>query len=356
MAEVQFQKRSFAKGNSIDSWMQGLVIPKITGFTIEMRQLIRALLITGMLITSVSCSAASVSPTHFPQALLSTPAVVRITSTSTITIPTITVEEVTPSNTTTMTLTAIETEQERITPMPEPEILKITIIYDNNMYDTRLKTAWGFSALVEYHDHTLLFDTGGDGPTLMSNMRILGIDPTGINSVVLSHIHGDHVGGLVDLLESGARPVVYLLPSFPDVFKNQVSQKAEVIEVTRGMQIFDDIYTTGEMGESIHEQSLVIVTAQGLVIVTGCAHPGIVKIVDQVQDMFTDPVNLVMGGFHLGSKNEPEIESILRDFRRLGVQHVAPCHCTGDRATAMFASEYGVDFIQAGAGRVYTWK
>ena len=129
--------------------------------------------------------------------------------------------------------------------MPETEILKITILYDNIMHDTRLKTAWGFSALVEYHDHTLLFDTGGDGPTLLNNMQILGIDPTRINSIVLSHIHGDHVGGLVDLVESGARPVVYLPPSFPPIFKNQVSRVAEVVEVTRGMEISGSIYTTG---------------------------------------------------------------------------------------------------------------
>ena len=106
------------------------------------------------------------------------------------------------------------------------------------------------------------------------------------------------------------------------------------------------------MGTAIPEQALVIQTEQGLVVITGCAHPGIVAIVQQARDMFAGPVRLVMGGFHLGSKSEAEINTILADFRRLEVEQVAPCHCTGERALAMFAAEYGDDFIQSGAGSV----
>jgi 7,8-dihydropterin-6-yl-methyl-4-(beta-D-ribofuranosyl)aminobenzene 5'-phosphate synthase len=238
------------------------------------------------------------------------------------------------------------------TPITATESLTITIIYDNNAYDERLKSAWGFSALVAYRDHTLLFDTGGDGPTLMENMRILGIDPTQIESVVLSHAHGDHTGGLSALMEYGARPIVYLPPSFSTTFKNQVVLITEMIEVTPGLSIAQGMFTTGEMGQSIPEQALIIQTDQGLVVITGCAHPGIVEIVEQARVMFAEPVRLVLGGFHLGSKSKAEIGAILRDFRRLGVEQVAPCHCTGERAIAMFAAEYGEDFIQAGVGRV----
>jgi 7,8-dihydropterin-6-yl-methyl-4-(beta-D-ribofuranosyl)aminobenzene 5'-phosphate synthase len=67
-----------------------------------------------------------------------------------------------------------------------------------------------------------------------------------------------------------------------------------------------------------------------------------------------DPVYLVLGGFHLGNKSETEISAILADFRRLGVQKVAPCHCTGERAIAMFSAEYGQAFVQAGVGTVIT--
>jgi hypothetical protein len=144
------------------------------------------------------------------------------------------------------------------TVFPPTETLTITIIYDNNDFDQRLKTAWGFSALVEYHDHTLLFDTGGDGPMLLENMRILGIEPTQIESVMLSHGHADHTGGLGGLLEYGARPTVYMPPSFSSLFKKQVSKKTEVIEVTPGLTIAAGLFTTGEMGRSIPEQALII--------------------------------------------------------------------------------------------------
>ena len=93
--------------------------------------------------------------------------------------------------------------------------VRITIVYDNVELDARLKTGWGFAALVEYGGQTLLFDTGADAPTLLDNIRTLGIDPTRIQYVALSHIHDDHVGGLSGLLATGVRPAVYVPPSFP---------------------------------------------------------------------------------------------------------------------------------------------
>lgn len=234
------------------------------------------------------------------------------------------------------------------------DILRITIVYDNNPFNSRLKTTWGFSALVEYREQTLLFDTGGDGRILLENMRVLGIDPARIQSVILSHAHGDHTGGLSALLDIGNRLSVYLLPSFADTYKRQVGQVAQVIEVVPGQIVGDGILTTGEISGSIPEQALVIHTGEGLVVITGCAHPGVVRIIERAIDLTDDPVHLVLGGFHLGNKSETEISAILADFRRLGVQKVAPCHCTGERAIAMFAEEYGQAFVQAGVGKVIT--
>jgi len=233
------------------------------------------------------------------------------------------------------------------------DVLRITIVYDNNPFDQRLKTAWGFSAQIEYRGETVLFDTGGDGRILLDNMRALGIDPARIQSVVLSHAHGDHTGGLGAVLEFGDRPRVYLLPSFAEAYKRQVGGAAQVVEVTPGQEVGDGIFTTGEIGGSIPEQSLMIRTDVGLVIITGCAHPGIVRIIERAVELTGEPVHLVLGGFHLGDKTEAEISTILADFRRLEVQSVAPCHCTGERAIAMFAAEYGEDFLQAGAGAVF---
>ncbi len=234
------------------------------------------------------------------------------------------------------------------------EILKITIVYDNNSFDSRLKTAWGLSALVEYRGQTLLFETGGDGRILLENLRVLGIDLSQIQSVVLSHAHGDHTGGLSALLSGGNQPPVYLLPSFADTYKHQLGLVTQVSEVARGQVIADSILTTGEISGNIPEQALVICTGVGLVVITGCAHPGIVRIIERAVELTGDPAYLVLGGFHLGNNSETEISAILADFRRLGVQKVAPCHCTGERAIAMFADEYGQAFIRSGVGTLIT--
>jgi 7,8-dihydropterin-6-yl-methyl-4-(beta-D-ribofuranosyl)aminobenzene 5'-phosphate synthase len=235
----------------------------------------------------------------------------------------------------------------------EPKTLTITIVYDNNTYDPRLRTAWGFSCLIEYRGQVILFDTGGDAPKLLANMATLGIDPSEIEAVVLSHNHGDHTGGLSGLLPVAGDDLTVFVPhSFPARFKDAVRTRAQLVEVTKPREIGEEVYTTGELGTGIIEQSLVVNTDEGLVVVTGCAHPGIVEVVRKAKALSDDEVYVVLGGFHLGGKSRKEIEGIHSEFRRLGVQKVAPCHCTGEQAIRMFRQEYGGDFIQAGAGKV----
>ncbi len=183
-------------------------------------------------------------------------------------------------------------------------------------------------------------------------MRILGINTSHIQSIMLSHAHNDHTGGLVHLLESGARPTIYVFPSFGGNVDQETAKITEVVQVEPGESISQGMYTTGAMGGSIREQALVIRTSKGLVIVTGCAHPGIVQIVEKAKEMFGEPVYPVMGGFHLGDKSDHQLDGIITAFRDLGVQKVAPYHCTGDKAIARFKTEYGEDFIQTGVGGV----
>jgi len=231
------------------------------------------------------------------------------------------------------------------------ETVTITVLYDNNPYAPGLKTAWGFSCLIEKGDETVLFDTGGDALTLLGNMRALGIDPSRIKTVVLSHIHGDHVGGLEGFLALNEEVIVFIPRSFPENFKARLRGQVKVVEVGGPQEIAPGIHTTGEMGTSILEQGLVVDTPKGAVLITGCAHPGIVRMVEKARQMRGD-VYLVMGGFHLGGAGQAKIARIISDFRRLGVQKVAPCHCSGDRAREAFRQEYGEDFIPAGVGTV----
>lgn len=228
----------------------------------------------------------------------------------------------------------------------------LRVLYDNNPGDPRLTAAWGFSCLVESEGGTVLFDTGGDGRILLHNTTALGIDPAAIDAVVLSHIHDDHVGGLEALLGSNDHLVVYIPASFPEEFGRQVGERARVVQVSGPMQVVPGIQTTGEMGTATVEQSLIVETARGLVIVTGCAHPGIAEIVRRAAAL--GEVDLVIGGFHLGGMGREDVQMIIEGFQALGVRRVAPCHCTGAEATNQFQAAFGSGFVPCGVGTTIT--
>ncbi len=227
----------------------------------------------------------------------------------------------------------------------------ITVPYNNVPFNEDLETAWGISVFIEGLQKSILFDTGGDGSILLSNMEKLKIDPAEVEVVILSHIHGDHAGGLDALLQINNKVSVYLPSSFPDDFKNKVkSITGELLTVKEPHRIFENVWSTGELGTSIKEQSLVIVTPKGLIVITGCAHPGIVDIAKFVKNYFKKDIYLILGGFHLISYSESEIKEIIRELKALKVYKIAPSHCTGGRAIELFEEEWGKDFIDLGCG------
>ncbi|MGQ9509762.1 MAG: MBL fold metallo-hydrolase [Thermodesulfobacteriota bacterium] len=216
-----------------------------------------------------------------------------------------------------------------------------------------MKSSWGFSCLVELDEKTILFDTGGDGEILLYNMRVLNKDPKTIDLIVLSHIHGDHTGGIWSLLREKPTLQVYIPESFPQEFEQRVKDHgAEVVTVEAPLEINHGIYSTGEMDHGVKEQSLLIRTAKGMILITGCAHPGIVEIIKKAKSIAKEDIYMAIGGWHLSSVGEREIKGIIEAFRRMGIQKVAPCHCTGDSAMAMFKREYGENFIRAGVGSI----
>ncbi|NJE26643.1 MBL fold metallo-hydrolase [Thermococcus sp. MV5] len=231
---------------------------------------------------------------------------------------------------------------------------KIIIIYDNKAL-SGFKGAWGFAALVKFKNYTILFDTGGDGEILLNNMKKLGIDPHSIQYVFLSHIHGDHTGGLWAVLRENPNVTVCFPGIFPGSFKEKVrSFGAKVVEIYEPKEILEDVYSTGVMFP-VGEQSLILKTSKGLVVVTGCSHPGVVKIVERAENITRDNVYLVVGGFHLFGTSEREVRAIATSFKKLGVQKVMPCHCTGSKAERIFAEEFGLDYIECGVGKAISW-
>ncbi len=229
----------------------------------------------------------------------------------------------------------------------------LTTVYDNYEFQKGLKTGWGFSCLVNVGSENILFDTGADSMTLLSNMENLGINPKGINKVVLSHMHGDHTSGLTGILERNSDVVVYLPKSFSSSFKEDIKYYgAGFVEIDGPMKISDGLSTTGELGTWIKEQSLMINTEKGLVVITGCAHPGISNIVQKVKELTNKEIYLVLGGFHLSGENDSALKDIIDSFRKLDVKKAAPCHCSGDRTRELFKEEYKDWYIANGVGKI----
>ncbi len=248
-------------------------------------------------------------------------------------------------------------ENSKQTQKPASHTNGITIIitYNNVPGKENLRTDWGFAALVISADRTILFDTGANGTILLDNMEKLGIEPNSIDLVVLSHIHHDHTGGLAEFLAKNNNVTVYMPKAFPKKFKNTVAEKAaQTVEITKPQKICEYVYTTGQMGTFITEQSLIIRMEKESVLITGCAHPGIAKIVQKTAQLHDMHILLVTGGFHLEWSTSAKINKIIDTFRELDVKYVAPSHCTGKKAIKLFREQFGENFINAGLGKSIT--
>ena len=236
--------------------------------------------------------------------------------------------------------------------MKPDEAATITIVYDSNRYDGRLTPAWGFSCVVRVADRTILFDTGGDGDILLDNMTRLAISPAQIDTIVLSHIHGDHTGGLKRFLANHSEVTIYLTQSFPIQVRRDIGSYGAKVESVHGPEeLSEGVFTTGELDAGIEEQSLLVRSSEMLVTVTGCAHPGIVNITRKAGELTGNTAYLAVGGFHLGGASGSQISQVAGSLLQLGVRTVAPCHCTGDEARRIFKDCFGSEsYIDAGVG------
>jgi len=213
--------------------------------------------------------------------------------------------------------------------------MKLRIVYDNEAKEG-LESDWGFSCLLEA-EKKILFDTGASGEILSRNMQQLGIRKEDIEIIVLSHEHWDHIGGLDAVLHQ--KVTVYVPSSFTRETKKSIEGKAsEVVEVSGPADIVSGVHTTGELGAGIKEQSLVLDTKGGVVVLTGCAHPGLETILDAAKSF--GELYGVIGGFHGFDK--------LKSLEKLKM--VMPCHCTVRKEQIL--RMYQEKAVWCGAGEV----
>jgi 7,8-dihydropterin-6-yl-methyl-4-(beta-D-ribofuranosyl)aminobenzene 5'-phosphate synthase len=198
------------------------------------------------------------------------------------------------------------------------------------------KRGWGFSCLI---GENVLFDTGADANTLYYNMQRLKIDLQEIEAIVLSHAHGDHTGG-IGIVSQLSDVKVYVPRSFFALMSKGLSrfENVEMVEVSDTTKVAEGIISTGEIGR-MGEQSLMVQSPKGLVVVTGCSHPGLDTIMNVARDFGT--IYGVVGGFHGFDKLE-----ILRD-----VEMIVPCHCT--RLKKRILTDFPRTSSQCAAGCVF---
>lgn len=228
--------------------------------------------------------------------------------------------------------------------------LEMTILYDNRTFSPRTTADAGFAALIESNGRRLLFDTGRKGHVLLSNMQIWGVEPRSLGGVILSHEHGDHTGGMEALLDAGARPTFYVPSGFSTSFKERISRWTKIVEVTSPLQLFPGIHATGPVGK-MGEQALAIMTQSGVVLITGCAHPGVMTMVKKAQQILPGAPFLLAGGFHLQEAARESVQTLVAGLKRSGVISVMPMHCTGDKTAEVFRSIFGEHCIEGGTGR-----
>ncbi len=226
------------------------------------------------------------------------------------------------------------------------------IVYDNYSFDESLKTDWGFGCVIT-GPKSILFDTGREGDLLLANLKKMSVRPEDIDVIVISHNHNDHTGGLIPFLKENPNVSVYLPPQTPESLSQEVKRLAsEATVVTKPTEVCEGALVLGPIGDRIVEQALVVVTSKGLVIVTGCSHPGIVDIAKKAKEDLKQRIYMVLGGTHLLRHSDTELQAVVDDLKKLGVRKIAATHCSGEEAISLFRDAFGDDFVKTGVGHV----
>src|SRR6202158_4690434 len=271
-----------------------------------------------------------------------------------------------------------------------PGNAQITVLYDAFGKTSTMQKDWGYAALVEYGGKRILFDNGNNPEILAQNAKAKGVDLTKLDFVVMSHRHGDHMGGLTYLLKVNPTVKIYApkegfgvygadLPSSfyrkdaslppeqryydggpPEVMRFGAAWPGANFQlIDKHTEIAPGIHLIALVSDKpgtleLRELSLAITTPEGIVLVVGCSHPGIDKIVEAATAI-NPRIHLIAGGFHLVVAPDPDIERIVTALHdQFKVEYVAPGHCTGEPAFTALRKAFGDHYLYAGLGTTLT--
>lgn len=277
-----------------------------------------------------------------------------------------------------------------ITPTSNPGRVYITVLYDAFGKPSTMEKDWGYAALIEYGGKRILFDTGDNSVILEKNARAKGVDLSRLDFVILSHRHSDHMGGMSYLLRVNPKVRIYApkenfgiygfsLPSsfyrkdpslaaeqryfdgnpppimkfgsaWPQANFNLIEKTTEIVPGIHLIALVSDRSPTLEL----RELSLAIETPDGMVLIVGCSHPGIDRIVAAAAAI-NPHIRLIAGGLHLVTATDEEIgriATVLHDTFR--VEYIAPGHCTGEPTFAVLKKAFGNHYLYAGLGTTVT--
>jgi 7,8-dihydropterin-6-yl-methyl-4-(beta-D-ribofuranosyl)aminobenzene 5'-phosphate synthase len=269
--------------------------------------------------------------------------------------------------------------------MKKSKKIIITTLVDNCVgvprYGAGLLGEHGLAFLVEVDDYTILFDTG-TGSTIINNLEILKTDLSRVNVIVLSHGHGDHMGGLEHVLQKGGPKPVYV---HPDIFLTKAivadgkvtyshlktrseyeKEGAQFVLREASKEIIDDLWLVGPVERIVpaddvrmplrhiktetglipdslrEEQFLAIKTPQGLVLVLGCTHNGIINTIEEaVKATGEKRIHTIIGGLHLCEVPRARIQELSLYFKKIDLKQLICNHCVGQEATAEFYHQLG---------------
>jgi 7,8-dihydropterin-6-yl-methyl-4-(beta-D-ribofuranosyl)aminobenzene 5'-phosphate synthase len=243
--------------------------------------------------------------------------------------------------------------------MKDCQSAKVTTLVDNDVWMRGLASSWGLSLYVEIDSgkerHRILMDTSGSYDVLFGNARKLEVNLSDVEAIFVSHWHLDHCGCLNHVLPLLRQQTPVYVPSRnPSGLKTIREAEGTPIVCSNPAYLMEGVMSTGEMIGGVSEHSLVInMRDKGLVVLSGCAHPGIVNIVERAQQVSgISRVYAVIGGFHISSKREGAY--VAEFLHKLGVKVVSPCHCTGVDAKDAIAEILKGNCAKNGSGKVWS--